>query len=84
MDDGLVQEQKTVKGKESSVLILVVVDDGLVLKGGGALALRQVSLNPCCSGRWSRTVNSDKYDTVEKLVLILVVVDDGLVLGLQG
>ena len=37
------------------VLILVVVDDGLVL------TLRQVSmgaaasLNPCCSGRWSRT-----------------------------
>ena len=41
----------------NKVLILVVVEDGLVL------ALRQVSmgaaagLNPCCSGRWSRTRN---------------------------
>ena len=31
------------------------MEDGLVLKGGGALALRQVCLNPCCNGRWSRT-----------------------------
>ena len=36
-------------------------------------------LNPCCSGRWSRTVYL-LADRAGKLVLILVVVEDGLVL----
>ena len=37
-------------------------------------------LNPCCSGRWSRTVYL-LADRAGKLVLILVVVEDGLVLS---
>ena len=36
------------------------------------------SLNPYCSGRWSRT--HDEFNKrVEKYVLILIVVDNGLV-----
>ena len=35
------------------------------------------SLNPCCSGRWSRTHSCSAWHCQE--VLILVVVDDGLV-----
>ena len=37
------------------------------------------SLNPCCSGQWSRTVDGDHFATDSELVLILVVVDNGLV-----
>ena len=39
------------------------------------------SLNPCCSGRWSRTVADvdPKFNPAD--VLILVVVEDGLVLS---
>ena len=37
-------------------------------------------LNPCCSGRWSRTFKSMKQINFATVVLILVVVDDGLVL----
>ena len=37
------------------VLILVVVDDGLVHLLRLNLLLVVESLNPCCSGRWSRT-----------------------------
>ena len=36
------------------VLILVVVDDGLVQSKKLCHRL-QSGLNPCCSGRWSRT-----------------------------
>ena len=39
-----------------------------------------LSLNPCCSGRWSRTVQEAVVEGQEYTVLILVVVDDGLVL----
>ena len=41
-----------------------------------------MSLNPCCSGQWPRTMY--KADLGEALVevLILVVVDNGLVLDL--
>ena len=38
------------------------------------------SLNPCCSGRWSRTIMKDFKMPEGKEVLILVVVEDGLVL----
>ena len=61
------------------VLILVVVEDGLVQNVDKHLT-NICSLNPCCSGRWSRTDNycdDENYDTI---VLILVVVEDGLVL----
>ena len=39
----------------------------------------QESLNPCCSGRWSATIDSEKFEPSESYdVLILVVVEDGL------
>ena len=38
----------------AKVLILVVVEDGLVLLLGATLSV-VIGLNPCCSGRWSRT-----------------------------
>ena len=37
------------------------------------------SLNPCCSGRWSRTMLHLMVSFVMLTVLILVVVEDGLV-----
>ena len=37
------------------VLILIVVDDGLVLKKDMIMSEINVSLNPCCNGQWSRT-----------------------------
>ena len=37
------------------------------------------SLNPCCSGQWSRTRLISLILTMGLLVLILVVVDNGLV-----
>ena len=63
------------------VLILVVVDDGLVRKDAGLNELNADGLNPCCSGRWSRTKNIGSKGTKNRKVLILVVVDDGLVLN---
>ena len=44
---------KMPEGKE--VLILVVVEDGLVRTRVINLATSEECLNPCCSGRWSRT-----------------------------
>ena len=38
-----------------------------------------MGLNPCCSGRWSRTQDIIKVANKAMDVLILVVVDDGLV-----
>ena len=64
----------------SVVLILVVVDDGLVPIFATALCLRVKCLNPCCSGRWSRTATMPYKAGANRVVLILVVVDDGLVL----
>ena len=56
------------------------MEDGLVqimldLKKKDAL-----SLNPCCSGRWSRTFIAATILFFASIVLILVVVEDGLVL----
>ena len=39
-----------------------------------------MGLNPCCSGRWSRTISNKSEWSMGSDVLILVVVDDGLVL----
>ena len=39
------------------------------------------SLNPYCSGRWSRTITVDIKTLTQYGVLILIVVEDGLVLG---
>ena len=66
-------------GTGAIVLILIVVDDGLVQTVVSLLTSLLYSLNPYCSGRWSRTTvmtNGEWYS----LVLILIVVDDGLVL----
>ena len=38
------------------VLILVVVEDGLVQSHLIVLVFILKCLNPCCSGRWARTV----------------------------
>ena len=40
---------------EVSVLILIVVEDGLVQDGETAYNWAPGGLNPYCSGRWSRT-----------------------------
>ena len=55
MDDGLVLGHSKLIGREKSVLILIVVDDGLVQAINVELRIQNVSLNPYCSGRWSRT-----------------------------
>ena len=41
--------------------------------------LIHVSLNPCCNGRWSRTLPGFFFPQRTKKVLILVVMEDGLV-----
>ena len=46
--------------------------------------METTSLNPCCSGRWSRTRHSSGCNGCSSCVLILVVVDNGLVLGING
>ena len=40
-------------------------------------------LNPCCNGRWSRTVLLTMVVDAVFSVLILVVMEDGLVLSSQ-
>ena len=54
MDEGIVQIVEGSERKEVRVLILVVVDNGLVLNLLNYIQM-ETSLNPCCSGRWSRT-----------------------------
>ena len=61
------------------VLILVVVDDGLVHCERYSHLVFSLRLNPCCSGRWSRTNCRIMNEIIPGAVLILVVVDDGLV-----
>ena len=80
MEDGLVHWQKYLIVGHAFVLILVVVEDGLV-QGIAKHFNDHVSdcLNPCCSGRWSRTSLCERYCSNARLVLILVVVEDGLV-----
>ena len=43
-----------------------------------------VSLNPYCSGRWSRTQHGFNIADFLYCVLILIVVEDGLVLDANG
>ena len=64
------------------ILILVVVDNGLVQVLRLTTAYQAVSLNPCCSGQWSRTF-SDFCCGISIVVLILVVMEDGLVLRIR-
>ena len=67
------------RSKIKIVLILVVVEDGLVPLQFSSKVLFTPSLNPCCSGRWSRT-GKEYFKERSKSVVILVVVEDGLVL----
>ena len=55
MEDGLVLEKGFNRVEQSSVLILIVVEDGLVLQFPKLLDYNNKRLNPYCSGRWSRT-----------------------------
>ena len=65
------------------VLILVVMEDGLVLKKMWQRK-QNAGLNPCCSGRCSSTVERPGfYHPGKHDVLILVVVEDVLVLARQ-
>ena len=57
VDNGLVLVLRyNLMRRISPVLILVVVDNGLVPCGLSYTEFLTVSLNPCCSGRWSRTL----------------------------
>ena len=55
------------------------MDDGLVHVLVVLVIQCLVCLNPCCSGRWSRTDSYGISTDVICVVLILVVVEDGLV-----
>ncbi len=60
-----------------TVLILVLVEDGLGDPKGSSINLAKRRLNPCFSGGWSRRILL--YLTVFLcIVLILVLVEDGL------
>ena len=65
MEDGLVLT--VMKGTKNTVevLILIVVDDGLVQIVMILSSLSHISLNPYCSGQWSRTI-SELTDGKEK------------------
>ena len=41
-------------------------------------AAAKTGLNPCFSGRWSRSLISNSYKIMKVEVLILVLVEDGL------
>ena len=57
VEDGLVQAWKQMQSRqEGGVLILIVVEDGLVHSQFIATKFADMSLNPYCSGRWSRTL----------------------------
>ena len=56
------------------------MEDGLVHKNVADYRLQQGRLNPCCNGRWSRTIISSSASNSATTVLILVVMEDGLVL----
>ena len=43
------------------------------------MLLVMLRLNPCCSGRWSRTYKLPQIVARDLFVLILIVVEDGLV-----
>ena len=49
-----IKERRAIRIK-ISVLILVVVDNGLVLYKINGIVVRTKRLNPYCSGQWSRT-----------------------------
>ena len=84
MEDGLVLSNVNGTPEVSFVLILVVVEDGLVPDFSRSQWRHPSRLNPCCSGRWSRTILKIKIMATLTVVLILVVVEDGLVRTAAG
>ena len=54
----MVSYTKKMFDDQLKVLILVVVEDGLVPNKKDNCEVCELSLNPCCSGRWSRTLTS--------------------------
>ena len=56
VEDGLGASILNPREKKKFVLILVVVEDGLGVKTNSDSTMEKTSLNPCCSGRWSRRV----------------------------
>ena len=56
------------------------MDNGLVPAKKAVMVLLLVSLNPYCSGQWSRTLICSVFLLLVVFVLILIVVEDGLVL----
>ena len=79
MEDGLVHPSCAEYILWRKVLILVVVEDGLVPDDQKEGEEDLDGLNPCCSGRWSRTHLLMFLRSGIVSVLILVVVEDGLV-----
>ena len=57
------------------------MEDGLVPRQIADATNQTTSLNPCCNGRWSRTLITATDGWRFCLVLILVVMEDGLVHG---
>ena len=55
------------------------MEDGLVPRQIADATNQTTSLNPCCNGRWSRTLITATDGWRFCLVLILVVMEDGLV-----
>ena len=67
VEDGLVLYKLSRKLSETRVLILVVVEDGLVLINHLKIRNYERCLNPCCSGRWSRTLPYKTLLIINKL-----------------
>ena len=67
MEDGLVHPVRWNTCACRYVLILVVMEDGLVPSKFASLQLETDCLNPCCNGRWSRTVATMANVTIEGL-----------------
>ena len=61
-----------------SVLILVLMEDGLGRVAADGSILTPSGLNPCFNGRWSRTPRRRETTKTLTLVLILVLMEDGL------
>ena len=59
------------------------MDNGLVRESPLRIIVLCFSLNPCCSGQWSRTSETFLCYVKRNRVLILVVVDNGLVLAVS-
>ena len=61
VDNGLVPAMTDYVKQHQGVLILIVVDNGLVHYTRGMVSNVRFSLNPYCSGQWSRTQSSAVY-----------------------